>query len=428
MRAKVVLMARMNDRPNSFPYVAAEVKAGRILFPIEWASKDRRVTQYKQNDVMGFYARYHNNGVNQSKPVGTRVSEPLGRDPMSALTRFLQIDQDFERIQRGLAPINVPTDTKKTFRPERSLVDCVAKWEADLIAEGKKPRTVTDYVGRVKHLLRFFEGRTKMIDDVSDDDLRQFLVWTTKNIKQRKGAGGSFNNTQRNILRDVGILMRRNGVEMPLKTKFWPKEVPKAKRKYSVVSINEMLQAASGERSDRIHFTADDDKDLLLFLLNTGFRAQEAAHAQYKDIDFQRGTINVYNKPEFDWRPKDNESREKDIELSTRFLARMKNRKERLKGKSTDLIFPNRDGRPHKKMIRVIQRLVKRAGLDGKAGMHMIRKTFGTMVANKRGLELARIWLGHEDVQTTQDYLAADELSTKESRALTEEMFSGVGD
>src|SRR5215471_13929928 len=64
-----------------------------------------------------------------------------------------------------------------------------------------------------------------------------------------------------------------------------------------------------------------------------------------------------------------------------------------------------------------------------KASLHMFRRTFGTAVTNKRGIEQARIWLGHEDVQTTQAYLAADEwVSVEDAQKKQQEIFEEFGD
>jgi integrase len=81
----------------------------------------------------------------------------------------------------------------------------------------------------------------------------------------------------------------------------------------------------------------EDEKDFLHFLLSTGFRDDEVAPAQYGDIDFRKGSINVYAKTDYDWTPKNNKSREQDIDLTPK--ARMKTRKERHGAKSSDLIF-----------------------------------------------------------------------------------------
>lgn len=52
--------------------------------------------------------------------------------------------------------------------------------------------------------------------------------------------------------------------------------------------------------------------------------------------------------------------------------------------------------------------IVNRAGLGESVGLHQFRKTFVAMIANKRGLEQARIWAGHEDTETRPKYLAED--------------------
>jgi integrase len=435
-KAKVSLFARINRREFNFPYVPVQFKRNAVKFPIEWARKDgKRVIgthEFEPDSVMGFYARFQNNGVQPKEPLGKRLMQPLGKDAVTAYTEFQQLDQDFERIERGLAPVNVPADAPNTA-PKMTLVQAVAKWERDLIAEGKKKKSVESYIGRVRNFQRFFANRPDIsLDKITADNIRNFLVWMTTNIKQRKGSGGHFNNTQRNHLRDIKIMMTRYGFHFPLENKYWPKEIERRKRKYSVDSIKAMLQACSRiERHANNHWSEQDERDLIHFLLNTGFRDEEVAHAEYGDINFAKGSINVYPKPKYNWSPKDNESREQDITLSPSFLAKMKARKERYKAKNADLIFPNTAGKPYlnEGLLNVVRRLIAEAGLEDKAGLHMFRKTFGTLVANARGLEQARIWLGHNDVETTQSYLAADEwTSAEDSQAKQQAIFEAVGD
>src|SRR5262249_37923272 len=113
-----------------------------------------------------------------------------------------------------------------------------------------------------------------------------------------------------------------------------------------------------------------------------------------------------------------------------RFLQRMEDRKKRYNAVDKNLIFPNGSGKPHSNrvLLDVIRRLIKYAGLQERAGLHVFRKTFGTMIANARGIEQARIWLGHDNVATTQDYLAVDEwTSNKDSRAKQQAIFNVVG-
>ncbi len=435
MKARIVMMARISDQELRFPYVPLEFKRNAVKFPIDWVRRDgQRVIskhEFEPDAVMGFYARYQNNGVNPKEPIGKRLWHPLGKDPVSAYMEYQRLDQDFERIERGLAPVNVPTDSLAGI-PKITLVQAVAKFERDLSAEGKKKRAIESYIGRVRNFARFFVKRSEIeLDRIDADDIRNFLVWLPNNIRRRPGSGGHVNNTQRNHLRDAKIMFTRYGVPFPLENKFWPKEIKRRKRKYSVDSIKAMLKACDRGRHDNNHWSAQDERDLVHFLLNTGFRDEEVAHAQYGDINFKKGSINVYPKPEYKWTPKDNESREQDIDLSPSFLAKMKARKERYNAKNTGLIFPNTLGKPYlnEGLLNVIRRLVKEARLEDKAGLHLFRKTFGTMVANARGLEQARIWLGHDEVETTQDYLAADEwTSSEDSGKKQQTIFDAVGD
>jgi integrase len=224
---------------------------------------------------------------------------------------------------------------------------------------------------------------------------------------------------------------------MPLKPKDWPKEVRARKEKYSVEAVKKMLDAtATVERNTNNRWSPEDDKDLIHFLLKTGFRDDEIAHAQYSDINFTNGTANVTAKPkgsfpghpELTWTPKNNSAREKDIVIDATLLKRLQKRKDRHAAKSSSLIFPNAKGRPNNHLIRVVQRLAEEARIQGRIGLHKFRKTFATMVANEEGIEAARVLLGHEDIATTQRYLAAEEATPEQDRKTVNKRFAGFGD
>ena len=187
--------------------------------------------------------------------------------------------------------------------------------------------------------------------------------------------------------------------------------------RYSINFINLLLAAAN-----------TNEKDLIYFFLNTGFRDEETAYAKYSDIDFHQGSINVSAKPEYDWSPKDGEAREQDIVLDTKFVELMMARKQRTDGSGgSGLIFPLERGTPNMHLLTIVQRVAKRAGLaDKRITLHAFRRTFGTEVAKNYGIEQARIWLGHSDIETTQRYMAADEMTTEESRTKAKAMWAQV--
>jgi integrase len=400
MKAKVSLLARINDGTKAFPFVTVAVSRRGIKLPIE---KDGKT--YLTDSVLGFYVRYTDNGK--------RKIEKIGKDDLvDVLARYQAIERDHSRIQEGKLPLE-QTSSLLLKPGTRSLTACAQEFEEYLVSIKRKPRSIESYMGSIKS---FMKSCNKLIDDITRKDILNFLDWMEKNLEKREG--GHPNNTYRNKLRDLKIFLKHFNIEMPLESKSWPKEIDKKKEKYSTDSVNKMMKSAETE----------DEKDLLSFLLKTGFRDDEVAHAQYKDIDFKKATINVHYKPEFNWTPKDNEPRKEDIVLESRLVERMNARMKRYRAQPADLIFPNSVGKPNEHLIRIVQRVAKRAKITGRIGLHKFRKTFGTIVAKELGLEQARIWLGHDDVQTTQSYLASDEMTTEQSRKAVGSMFSNFGD
>ena len=399
MKPRVSLLARVNDGTGAFPFSSVEIKRRAIVLPVE-----RQGRFFSLPDIVGFYARYPSNGK--------RVVEPLGKDPVSAYTRFLQIEQDFTRVRAGLLPINIPPE-KAASKSSRNITFCAREFKAEIVSRGLKSRAIETYIDNIDDFLSSYQKES--IDDVDRKDMIRFLDWMKVNLKRRKH--GSANNTYRNKLKDVTVFLKHFGVENPLPRKEWPKATKKNPDKYSIQTVNQLLAAAT-----------EEEKDLIHFFLNTGFRDEEAAYCKYSDINFHNGAINVHDKPEFKWSVKDHEQRAQDIVLQSRFIRRMKARRERHEASGADLVFPNSLGKPDMHLIRIPQRVAKRAGIEGRITLHKFRRTFGTMVAKQYGIEQARIWLGHSDIATTQRYLAADEMTTEQSRTAADSMFAEVND
>jgi integrase/recombinase XerD len=164
-----------------------------------------------------------------------------------------------------------------------------------------------------------------------------------------------------------------------------------------------------------------DDAALLLFLVGTGCREQEAAHAEYTDFDFAHRIFTVQKKDQWGFLPKSYEAR--DITLGAELVELFKERK---KHATSTLLFPNTTGQPDGHLLRIVKGVAFRAGLNctkcimGKARLsckdnpvckahftHRLRKTFATR-RHHAGTPLRDLqgMLGHESLQTTQDYLA----------------------
>ena len=400
MKAKAVLTAKVNDGTKKFPRVPVKIVRNAIGMPIK-----ARGRSFESSDIIGFYARYSQNGE--------RHMEALGKDPLSAYTKFLQIERDNIRVREGRLPINPPEPEAQTDN-DRNLRNRVNDFKSHLKTLGKKKSTVAAYTRTLDDFVDQFPGKT--VDEISRKNMLDHIDHLRRTVKRR--AYGDAQRTFRNRLSYVNIFFTSVGVKPPLALREMKKPMKPKPTKYSLEIINLMLGVANV-----------NEKDLILFFLNTGFRDEETAFAKYTDFDFDQGSINVHAKPEYNWIPKDSEFREQDIVLHPKFLERMKARKERLGHKDSDLIFPTGLGTPCMHSIKTIQRVAKRAGITGKRiTQHAFRRTFGTIVAKEYGLDQARIWLGHSDIQTTQAYIASDEMTSEQSREKVVNMFAGVVD
>jgi len=401
MRPKVTLVARINDGTKAFPCIAVKIARRSIVLPVE--RKDGRF--FELRDIIGFYARYPENGK--------RRTESLGKDPVAAYTRFLQIEQDFSRVRAGLLPINdAPEPEPIETKDDRSLRTCAKEFIANSITLGKKKATIDAYTRATNSLVAQFPNKT--IDDIDKRDMLAHLSHLRMTLKKRGEGDSQF--TLRNRLRNLRVFFSAFGVTNPLQMREVKKPVKKRPTRYSIEMINKMLESAE-----------EDQKDLIHFFLETGFRDEETAYAKWTDIDFEQHSINVHPKPEYNWTPKDGEAREQDIVLQDRFIKRMKARQKRHPG--SILIFPTETNRPNMHLIKIVQRVAKKAGIiDKRITLHAFRRTFGTMVAKEYGIEQARIWLGHSDIETTQRYIAADEMTTEHSRKMVKKMFAAIGD
>jgi site-specific recombinase XerD len=163
---------------------------------------------------------------------------------------------------------------------------------------------------------------------------------------------------------------------------------------------------------------ADEEEALFIrFMLGSGCRNMEAAHLQGGDIDFASKTVWIHAKPQWNWKPKTTAGTRR-IPLSDDLIAALKARR----GAKDELVFPALCGKVNRHLLRIIQRVAKRAGVEG-AYLHRCRDTWATnMLRNNVDLLTLRVWIGHEGLEVLKLYAQAlkakDEAARKAANAV----------
>jgi integrase len=247
------------------------------------------------------------------------------------------------------------------------------------------------------------------------------------------------------MLRDSGLTPRTVANRLAfLKTFFkhfdlaWPmlktdrvKFTEKTVEAYSLEDLQSLFEACNQE-----------EFELFQFLLGTGVREQEAMYATWRDVDFHNKLFKVTEKLDLGFRPKDKE--EASVSIPDSLVTLLEERRKRYP--DTRLIFPLQDGKPNGHMLRTLQRLAFRSGLNcggcynrswqcckNKAmchywGLHRFRKTFATMHHHEGEVSVRTIqrWLRHSSLDTTLRYLAGSDDKSPKTRQKVNNSFAGL--
>jgi integrase len=447
MEATVSILARV-PKGEGYRLATLEKKRGSFIKP---------------DDALCYYLRYTDATTKK------RVTVPAGEDFNATVVKALNFGNNQSAIRNGQEPA-APVTTKV----ERLTIrDGIGQWLASFEGRlekyngkddnGLSPASIAAYTKTAEDFLAFCErlgviwmprtDRTgeQSADEVNADALTRYQSDLRKNLKVRhnqfgeaKDRQGSINTRFRNLsvfftfhnllicespkARDGRGILRRN--EMPRVNK--TKKLREAKAKltqaviiYSDAEITAMLSAAT-----------NDESDLIKFLLETGVRDKEAAHAEWDDID--GNYLHLKDKAKYDWRLKDKENR--SVPLNSKLIARLSARKLRQEAQAKEdgrdvhnLIFPSSLNRPNLALDETIQRVVAKArkadfewNPKSEVTIHKFRKTFATkMYRATKDIKQVRDWLGHSNITTTELYVAAD--TNPDAKAL-ELAFAAFGD
>lgn len=154
------------------------------------------------------------------------------------------------------------------------------------------------------------------------------------------------------------------------------------------------------------------DRAMLELMYAAGLRVSELIAVRMHDISMQQGIIRIAGKG----------GKERLVPLGEQALQAVSDylqqqRADLLRGHSSDLLFPGRQGKAMSRQScwHMIRRRAQRAGIQNSVSPHMLRHSFAThLLDHGADLRVVQLLLGHSDLATTQIYthVAKDSLKS----------------
>lgn len=273
---------------------------------------------------------------------------------------------------------------------------------------GASKRDMASHPHLVRHLSTLVEllAHRTYFDEMTSADLekirlnRQQLGYANQTIKHLLGA---FSGTVKYI--------GRMGYQIPVVE--YPKiQISRGKLRYlSFEEERQLLRANDpvrdikgmapyGQRPHGTQREMDDLYDFLVLLIDTGARYGELSGLTWRNVDFQQKSIGL-------WRPK---VRNESVLFMTDRVHDIFQK--RLKIKSSDFVFQNREGKARGYIASTLRRAFDRARLFD-CSAHTLRHTHATrLIQNGLNLYEVKEMLGHADIKTTMRYAHIEQRST----------------
>ncbi len=395
----VALLLRVKEGRKYPFYPASTARNGRIE-PFVAIVNDRR-------KIFGsgrYYIRFTGSDGKQKK-------EGAWKDPAVAKRMQIAKQAELEAAQSGInVKVIDPTMKDGTF-----LADSIAEYVA-FAQDTKRKKTWEAYANDLRYFADFCSKYgIETVDELGG--MKELILKFPKYVMSKKGPNRKNPNTEGtafNKFANAMIFLKWAGVETGIKKSEWPEKPERDPEEYSDEELTAMFSVADAE-----------ERLVLKSFLLTGFRSGELAHLTYERIEFDTSVWKVRQNDEWEWKPKKKAS-VRDVPVHPRLTGKINERKKARNAKQTDLVFPNEKDKPNKHLLRVVQRVAKRAGLTGiRVDDHKFRST-----AITRWLEegytvpdVVRL-AGHENMDTILRYAAKLTVRKKEHRAKADKVTS----
>ena len=211
---------------------------------------------------------------------------------------------------------------------------------------------------------------------------------------------GDAERTVANRFVDIESFMKFHGKTGLVPKSDWPKYTERRVESYTQGELDKFYAAAKTEK----------ERLLLDLLIHSGFRIGEIAHLTFGDVDFTGNKLHVQPKPQWNWVPKTHECRM--VRVPAKVILALSQWRD--KNGEQQLVFPSTVGKPDEHLLRIVDELGERAGINGRYDAHKFRATFATRNSGRFRPQDVQRMLGHRNIETTMRYLAVSDLDDEE--------------
>jgi integrase/recombinase XerD len=286
-------------------------------------------------------------------------------------------------------------------------------------AEGVRPRTIKDYRQHIRYLLDYIGRQPFYLDELTAQLIRDYINYLRKERNAYEGVENREKETKGLSVNTINIRLRT----LRTMCNFWYAEGMIAENPMQNIKPvrddeHEEVPGLSDEEIEKILNYFDEkqyaewrDKTLILLLLDTGLRINEAVNLTIDQIDFKRLSIHIPSSTA-------KNRRGRDVPVSrevARRLRQLYEENQQYFGK-VDEIFMNAYGEPFTAdtFRRRLNRLKKKLNIE-KLHPHMFRHTFArNYILNGGDIFTLQKILDHADIKTTRKYIQMDDEHIRE--------------
>lgn len=284
------------------------------------------------------------------------------------------------------------------------------------IEKGRSVKTIENYDHYLSKM--FEEGKWKNIDDITDQNIRDFRIWLNRQYASHSGmkriTGTTISKKTQNYYMIALRMFLKYLAKVDVKSMPADKiELAKiSERSLDLITPLELTRLLFAPMKDikENELKAWRDKAILELLFSTGLRVSELCSLT-NDIDLTSSQFSIRGKggkvrvvfisDEAKESLKNYLKRRKDMEEAL-FVQVGKNINNK---KSTNTKLKKTNALTRRSIERIVKEYAIKAGISKKVTPHVIRHCFATdLLGNGADIRSVQIMLGHSNISTTQIY------------------------